>query len=217
MKEEPLAGGRMTAGVVRIGDTVRRPPQPNSPFVRELLEHLAQAGFGEAPRYLGTDEQGRECFSYLSGEVPPDLGLHSDATLCAAGRLIRGYHDATVGFVTEAEVICHNDLSPCNAVFRERLPIALIDFDAAAPGDRLWDLGYAAWLWVDIGNEELARGEQLRRLEVFARAYDPELRAEDVIPVMVQRQRELGSQPGDGARQAWASDCLQWTLANFKA
>jgi hypothetical protein len=28
----PLTGGRLTAGVVRVGDTVRRPTQPSSAF-----------------------------------------------------------------------------------------------------------------------------------------------------------------------------------------
>jgi len=41
-------------------------------------------------------------------------------------------------------VICHNDLSPCNFVFRTGSPVALIDFDTAAPGNRCMDLGSAA-------------------------------------------------------------------------
>ncbi|MFF1916255.1 hypothetical protein ACFVYE_32640 [Streptomyces sp. NPDC058239] len=38
--EIPLTGGRITKGVVRVGDTVRRPVGPHSPFVHRLLRHL---------------------------------------------------------------------------------------------------------------------------------------------------------------------------------
>ena len=45
MTEIFLSGGRMTDGVVRVGQTVRRPSGPNSEFVRKLLQHLETAGF----------------------------------------------------------------------------------------------------------------------------------------------------------------------------
>jgi hypothetical protein len=73
MCERPLSGGRVTAGVVRVGETVRRPRGENWRLVRALLTHLREGGFEGAPRYLGSDEQGREIFSFLPGEVPPDL------------------------------------------------------------------------------------------------------------------------------------------------
>ena len=41
----PLPGGRMTSGLVRHGDRVRRPTGPWSPAVHEYLRHLASAGF----------------------------------------------------------------------------------------------------------------------------------------------------------------------------
>ena len=50
--EVPLRGGRVTAGVVRVGETVRRPPTANSDFVKRLLGHLASKGFDGAPRVL---------------------------------------------------------------------------------------------------------------------------------------------------------------------
>ena len=43
--EIPLAGGNMSAGVVRVGDTVRRPAGPWTPAVHALLTHLHEAGF----------------------------------------------------------------------------------------------------------------------------------------------------------------------------
>ncbi|MGC3860229.1 hypothetical protein ACPSM1_08585 [Micromonospora chersina] len=47
--EQPLAGGRLTAGVVRVGDTVRRPASPASGFVARLLAHLAGVCGAEWP------------------------------------------------------------------------------------------------------------------------------------------------------------------------
>jgi Ser/Thr protein kinase RdoA (MazF antagonist) len=121
MSEAPLSGGRVTPGVVRVGGTVRRPPKANVALVRGVLALLAELGLDVAPRYLGSDEQGRETFSYLEGEVPDELDAgFSDATLASAARLIRRYHDATAGstLADGCEIVCHNDLSPCNFVFR---------------------------------------------------------------------------------------------------
>src|SRR5205823_1806197 len=69
--EVPLAGGDVTAGVVRVGATVRRPVQPQTPAVHAFLRHLEAAGFEGAPRVLGIDGQGREVLSFVPGDVPP--------------------------------------------------------------------------------------------------------------------------------------------------
>jgi tRNA A-37 threonylcarbamoyl transferase component Bud32 len=174
MDETRLRGGRVTGGVVRIGDTVRRPAKDNSPFVRELLSHLTAQGFGDAPRYLGADDRGREIFSYLEGEVPAELDAAiSDEALVAAAHLIRRFHDATSGspIAGKHETVCHHDLSPCNFVFRNNRPIAIIDFDAAAPGNRLDDLGYALFLWLNLGTDGPKPSEQGRRISLFCTAY----------------------------------------------
>ena len=68
--ETILAGGRTTLAVARVGETVRRPPTPNCGFVRSLLWHLDAVGFDGAPRYLGSDDAGREIFTYIRGAVP---------------------------------------------------------------------------------------------------------------------------------------------------
>jgi Phosphotransferase enzyme family len=172
--EVPLSGGRITKGVVRVGSTVRRPPQPNSELVRALLAHLAALQLEIAPRYLGTDQKGREMFSYLAGDVPAELDASfSDATLVTAAQLIRRFHDATADteLTSGQEVVCHNDLSPCNFVFRSGKPVAMIDFDNAAPGTRLHDLGYAVFLWLNLGTDGPDAAEQTRRIAIFCDAY----------------------------------------------
>src|SRR5262245_35120215 len=101
--EIPLTGGRVTQGVVRIGDTVRRPCKLNTPFIHQLLHHLEQVEFDGAPRFLGIDGQGREILTFIEGEVPPDLGFWSMTQLLAAARLIRRFHEATAGSALTGE------------------------------------------------------------------------------------------------------------------
>lgn len=147
--EQPLTGGRMTAGVVRVADTVRRPASEFSAFTADLLELLADKGFTAAPKYLGQDESGRDVLTYLEGWVPDRYQRWSDRQVAAAGALLRAFHDATRDSHLAAgrQVVCHHDPAPTNFVFTDDLPVALIDFDLAEPGDPLEDLGYAAWTW----------------------------------------------------------------------
>ncbi|MGW1728408.1 aminoglycoside phosphotransferase family protein [Streptomyces sp. NPDC002306] len=148
-KETVLAGGRLTPGVVRIGNAVRRPASPSSPFVAELLRHLRDQGFTGAPRYLGSDDAGRDVLGYLPGWVPTRFQRWSDDQVDAAGRLLRALHEATFGsrLAGRYPVVCHHDPGPNNTVFSGGVPAAFIDFDMAAPGHPLEDLGYMAWTW----------------------------------------------------------------------
>ena len=67
---ELLIGDGVTQGIVRIGDTVRRPLRPFSLTVQAYLAHLRDAGFTGAPLPFGIDEQGREMLSFVPGDVP---------------------------------------------------------------------------------------------------------------------------------------------------
>ena len=97
--EKPLIGGWVTAGVVRVVETVRRPIGPSAPFVHALLSHLEEVGFDGSPRLLGIDEQDREVLTYLDGDVPSNCPaiVWDDRQVAAAGGLLRRFHDATVG------------------------------------------------------------------------------------------------------------------------
>jgi Ser/Thr protein kinase RdoA (MazF antagonist) len=172
--EVPLTGGRITSGVVRVADTVRRPATASSAFVARLLTHLEQRQFTGAPRYLGRDEADRDIFSYLPGWVPARFQRWSDAQVASAGALLRSLHDATrnSGLTGEHPVVCHHDPGPNNAVFRAGLPVAFIDFDTAAPGDPLEDIGYMAWTWC-ISSKATAPSTtaQAAQVRVLADAY----------------------------------------------
>jgi Ser/Thr protein kinase RdoA (MazF antagonist) len=177
-EEIPLGGGDVTAGVVRVGDTVRRPVQAHTPAVHALLRHLEQAGFDGAPRVLGIDDQGREILSFMPGLVPPRPlapWAVTDAGLASVGRLLRRYHEAAAGFVPPpgaawdvpsdppelppmtipAELVGHCDVTPDNVVFHdgpEPEAYALIDFDLARPTSRLMDVMNTLRHWAPLSD-----------------------------------------------------------------
>lgn len=68
--EVALVGGDGTEGVVRVGDTVRRPVGAHSALVHGVLGHLESVGFSGATRYLGLDEQGRDVLTYIPARSP---------------------------------------------------------------------------------------------------------------------------------------------------
>ncbi len=170
----PIAGGRMTSGIVRRGDRLLRPVGPWSPAVHEYLRHLEAAGFAGSPRVLGT-EGDREVLTFLEGDVAVDplwqpghghrlpLYARTDLALRGAAELSRKLHCAAAGFrpaITSyrfdprpprpGEVVSHGDLGPWNTVYRDGIPVAFIDWDSAGPVDPLADLAAAAWTFVPL-------------------------------------------------------------------
>jgi len=190
--EVELRGGTSNRGlVVRVGDTVRRPQSAGSAAVHALLRHLEEVDFDGAPRYLGEDELGREVLSYVPGQaatVPyPDWALTDDA-LRSVAELLRRYHAAvsTFDFTSyewptrvpapyRRDLVTHNDANLDNVVFRDGRAYALIDFDLASPGSRLWEIALAARLWVplrdpvDVPDDRPQRTYE--RFRLFADAY----------------------------------------------
>jgi phosphotransferase family enzyme len=211
-REVPLKGGRITSGVVRIGDTVRRPQGPHSAFVHRLLRHLEASGVACVPRFLGVDARGREILTFIQGEVPSELGHFSDIQLAAGARMLREIHDAAADcdLKGDCETVCHGDAGPCNTVFVNGTPVGTIDFDAARPGFRRQDVGYAAWLWLSIGDERFSPSAQGRRLAVFTRAYgafDPDA----AIPAVLAIQAEFAARTdGHVGLSGWAACCRAW-------
>jgi hypothetical protein len=193
--EEVLRGGVANAGAVRrFGDVVRRPANENSTTIHALLRHVRRAGFDGVPEPLSLIPGGEEELTFIPGEVPfPPFPTwsQSDDALASTVELLKRFHDATVGFAAPdgatwsqemadpdgGDVICHNDVCPENVVFRQGVAVALLDFDFAAPGGRLFDLARLALMSVPIDAPEDAartgRGglDPFVRLRVVADAY----------------------------------------------
>jgi hypothetical protein len=149
-QEVPLRGGH-NPGVVRVGSTVRRPLQPDADRIHRLLLHLEHCGFDGAPRFLGIDCRAREILSYIDGFAPPHNGFWlNEHGVRAGARLVRRVHDLTAGteFAAGSEVACHPNLSQPNFIFRDMIPMAIIDWDGTRPGTRL--ANFADFLWAFV-------------------------------------------------------------------
>jgi hypothetical protein len=217
MPGEISLGGNLNAAV-RVGDTVRRRAGPWTPAVHALLSYLDGVGF-EAPRVLGIDEHGREILAFIAGEAHsgtiepvPDRIFGRDHLIDAA-TLLRRYHDTVAGFEppsdvrwrliapTAHELICHNDWTPWNALFRDGRLALMLDWDLAGPGSRLWDVVNAAYCWVPLfaGERLFDIDERARRLARFCDAYGVDDRAA-LIPTMLLRIRFIAQFVEEQAR-----------------
>ena len=187
--ERPFVGGNVS-DAVRVGDTVHRRAGPHSPAVHALLRHVVNAGL-LAPCPIGFDEHGREVLTYLEGRTevgwptPQPEWVYSSECLRGAARLLRQFHDISATFVppedaqwrviapTRHEVICHNDWSPHNAIFREGIPVGMLDWDQAGPGSRAWDVARSAYSWIPLYPSDRRFGlpERATRLRQWCDAY----------------------------------------------
>lgn len=193
-EELHLDGGTQTAVTVRDG-VVYRSAKPQSATVLALLRYLEEAGFSASPRVVGSgfDAQGRETLRYIEGRSPQPHPW-TDEALVHLGALLRQMHDATSGFEAPEDavwydrftrhlpgdhrVIGHGDLGPWNVLAEGGMPVAFIDWDQAGPVDRLWELAEAAWLNVQLHDDDVAAlaglpapTDRARQLRIFVDAY----------------------------------------------
>jgi Phosphotransferase enzyme family len=150
--------------------------------VRRLLRHFERQQWPHAPRFLGVDEKGREILIFIDGHVaweegrqPPEV--HCEESLVRVGQLVRQFHDLTAGtdLAGDHEVVCHNDLSPKNNVYRDLgaglRPVAFIDWDIAAPGERVHDVAHMCWQYLDLGPDVADAAEAARLVRLIVDAY----------------------------------------------
>lgn len=224
-EEQPLAGGNVNEGVVRVGDTVRRPAGAWTPAVHALLTHLHEVGFRAAPRPLGIDDEGREILTFMSGQVvwPDRFSLLEPAgQLARVARLIRDFHDAVQDFTPPpdarwqrlipaegSDIIAHHDLAPWNLVVGGAEQWAFIDWDGAGPGSRLWDVAYALHGFIPLSADpEWQRLEAGERMRGFVDAYGlDEAERRLLVPMLGRRTRSMHDFLRDQAArgvQPWA-------------
>lgn len=190
--EVPLFGGDVTDGIVRVGETVRRPQGPHSPLVHRVLRQLEIANFSGAPRFLGVDDQGREVLTFIDGDVAtrpwPEWVADLDRAISVAV-LVRALDDVMVawglpadGIVPElspagipaaigpgSTFIGHRDVTPENVVFREGRAVALIDFDLLKPSSRVDEVCNLLLWWAPLMPPQ-DREVVLRDQDAIARA-----------------------------------------------
>jgi thiamine kinase-like enzyme len=118
-------------------------------------------------------------------------------------------------------VVCHHDPGPNNTVFRAGRPTAFIDFDFAAVGDPLEDLGYMAWSWCISSNP--ARGDaawQARQVRVLADAHGLSASQRSELPTAIEQRlarnerfwTERADQGPPVVTAPIAREVLAWTL-----
>lgn len=171
MEEQKLFGGRSTIGVIKIDNVVYRPHKPESDFANSFLQFLETQNYPYSQRYLGCDNLGRDKYLYIKGNVPIEIGETKINQLCRFMKMVKDFHDISMIFTKSNKVVCHNDLSPCNTVFVAKQPVAIIDWDSAAIGERWEDLTYIIWLWINIGSHNRNKINILGQMKTSLNAY----------------------------------------------
>lgn len=125
-------------------------------------------------------------------------------------------------FLVQVNKRCHNDFGLNNAVFVAERPVAMIDFDMAAPGDPLEDVGYTAWAWcISSKVDRPSLHEQARQVRVLVDAYG-DLAARDrraVVNAVLERQERnarfwtdaLNNPEGVATPHAKISETIEWS------
>ena len=233
--------------LTRDGDAVLRPAAAWTESVHALLAHLRARriewvpeprgvvparGAGGAADPAGVARARLAAVSWVEGEVPAypmPAYVWEAAVLDRAAAMLRELHDATEGFDRSgrvwalperepAEAICHNDFAPYNLAFRDGLPVGAIDFEAASPGPRAWDLAYLAYRLVPLAHPSNAdlppRPDPDGRLARLCAAYG-DIDPQAVLAMVPHRLRELATPaPGTPATQyrTDAAHIERWNL-----
>ncbi len=194
-QEIPLAGGDVTEGIVRVGDTVRRPIGDHSTAVHRVLRHLEEVGFDGAPRFIGIDAQGREVLTYIDGEVagrPWPTWVAESGRAASVARLLRRLDDALIPLAVPSDLafdlsgrpavppasafLGHRDVTPENTVFRKGQAHALIDFDLVRPSTRIDEvcnllLWWGAWMPVEDREPVMRNIDAAERARLLVDSY----------------------------------------------
>jgi aminoglycoside phosphotransferase (APT) family kinase protein len=194
---------------------------------------------------------GQEVLGFIPGDSGADgwRRVVPEAGLRAMARLLREYHQAVASFVAPADarwaladgpagpgqVICHGDFGPWNVVWDGLVPVGLVDFDFAQPGDVLDDVAYALEYTAPFRDDAQAMRwqgfdappDRARRIATFAEEYgmptveglvDAVIRRQEMARIRVRASADLGLEP----QRTWVADgfCdelaarVQWSKDN---
>jgi Ser/Thr protein kinase RdoA (MazF antagonist) len=166
--------------------------------MREVLLHLERVGFDRAPRWLGTDDEGRDVLSWIDGDTftdrsqmhpyigdPPVRVAFTNEQVAGAMRLLRRYHDCFGD-----DVVCHGDFGPWNLVWRAGLPFAVIDFDNVYRGDAADDVAYGLRMFISYGFADAEPRELVRRTLAAVAAYGESFD----LPAILEREYDLAEE-----------------------
>lgn len=213
-----LSGGNASGAVALVEGTVRKPWTDATPQVQRFMDVVRASGV-DVPATHGRDELGRQIIEYIPGQLALEAGPLTCPQLHRVGAMVRAIHDASAGFTPAvdaqwetaipapgAELVCHNDLAPWNLIIGERW--VFIDWDAAAPSTRLWDLAYAAQAFA-LSNVAQAPEQAARDLAAFVDGYGAERALRWALPDAMQRRAEamlrLLRSSHEVGREPWAS------------
>jgi len=203
---EELAGGRR-GKIFRKDERVIRPVHEWTATIHQFLAFLNHEGANFAPIPYEINDEWEE-ISFIPGKVYngqlPKI-FDQDSMIISAALLLLKYHEISKNFIpqltgqekwmlinhTPHEVICHGDFAPYNVVIHDEKAAAIIDFDTAHPGSRMWDVTYAVYRWVPLVNSENL-SENIRKAKLFLDTYgvDKEGRQQFVL-LLIQRLESL--------------------------
>ncbi|MBB6482902.1 aminoglycoside phosphotransferase family protein [Rhizobium lusitanum] len=198
-------------GPLRDGDTVLRQACPWTPNIHALLAALPEHGFTAAPAPISFDAVW-ERVSYLpgaTGDLDSSREMRTEKALRSAASLLRHYHDCSALLLPclerelvwqlssrePAEIICHGDFAPYNVLLNDGEVTGIIDFEAAHPGPRSWDIAYAIYRWAPLSSDVEVEGlgrldDQIRRARMFVDAYGMSIDARHLIPETIVARLE---------------------------
>ena len=181
-------------------------PDPYTAGTHALLKHLESVGFRGAPRSFGWDSKGRHLVEWVDG-IRADHPQAPDAALDPEniGAFMREMHDALESFVPPPDVmwfegllapgedlIVHQDIAPSNIVVAPDGRLVAIDWDAAAPGTRLWDLAHAAHAFAPLSRDGLGAQLSADRLARFADGYGlSAVDRQELLPLLAVRSESM--------------------------
>lgn len=191
MKDVKFKHGESGRTVLKKGNKVYKPVSNNYKFSHSVLTFLEEKGFKYSPRVFGVDKKDREIISYIDGEpivfdpIPLKISIK-------AMQILREFHDILSEF-TEEETICHLDYAPWNILIKDNSIVGIIDFDGIYAGNRITDITYAIWTFLNLGCDNLIIPDdlQIKNLMTMLKAYGTDINYQDFISVLLSEQQRV--------------------------